>query len=311
MRLSLKELMVVVTFAAVGCAALKYASSSMLLVMQALTGLVLVGMLVTAVVDRGGRQAFAIGFTAVAMFYGLVLVCDNKAGAGFWNGAFGTKRAAAALHEAIVTYRWRNQSSQELHTGPLLGISQGESQMYRWEPTSAPPGRLAAAPDDGPDGEEQAGGIRPDEEHQALAEKLRQEIEAAGFDPSGTVTPVRSAIVAGNRRSGRRGLGATRIEQVNFFMDLVQMDDSQRQAFVAREPERALNLARVMETWNGMDFLSAELLGYEQVWYKREQVPWGAHLEWAAVCLWTLLLGYVGGLFGRFVYGRRSEEVRK
>jgi hypothetical protein len=58
--------------AAVGFAGLKFASSGMRALVQAMAGAILLMFLVKSVIDRGERQAFAIGFIICALTYSLV-----------------------------------------------------------------------------------------------------------------------------------------------------------------------------------------------------------------------------------------------
>jgi hypothetical protein len=90
MRISLRELMIVVAVAAIGLAGLKFASTEMRTVIEALTGLLLFGLLVTAVVDRGSRQAFAAGFVLCTVLYLVVAYVDTVRGtANYSTRAFG------------------------------------------------------------------------------------------------------------------------------------------------------------------------------------------------------------------------------
>src|SRR5688572_29076867 len=69
MRISLRELMIVVAMAAVGLAGLRFASSGMQPIVQAMTGILLLFFLVRAIVDVGVARAFAIGFVICSLAY--------------------------------------------------------------------------------------------------------------------------------------------------------------------------------------------------------------------------------------------------
>jgi hypothetical protein len=114
MRISLRELMIFVAVAAVGLAGLKFASSGMLPIVQALTGLLLAGFLVKAIVDQGSRRAFAIGFMACASAYTLVLSWTLYRTPGSADeavrvtpvGTFGTTTVLEQMYKVFVTQRW-------------------------------------------------------------------------------------------------------------------------------------------------------------------------------------------------------------
>jgi hypothetical protein len=69
-RLSLRRLLALVAVAAVGCVALKYANAWWVAGVAAFTLLAFMASVVVALVDRGPRQAFAIGFAVCAAIYG-------------------------------------------------------------------------------------------------------------------------------------------------------------------------------------------------------------------------------------------------
>lgn len=69
-RISLRSLLALVALVAVGCVALKYANAWWVGVVATITLLAFMAAVVVAFVDRGPRQAFAIGFAACAAIYG-------------------------------------------------------------------------------------------------------------------------------------------------------------------------------------------------------------------------------------------------
>jgi hypothetical protein len=77
-RISLRELLLLVTLVALAIASLKYASELWLAIVA---GLAMIAFFVTgivAVVDRGPRQAFAIGFALTMIAYGLMLTSGQN-----------------------------------------------------------------------------------------------------------------------------------------------------------------------------------------------------------------------------------------
>jgi hypothetical protein len=119
MRISLRELMLVVAAVAVGMAGLKYASSGMLPVVQAMTGVILLAMLVRAIVDRGRGQAFAIGFLISGLGYALVAhFSDRLLPATTWpvyerkiTSSFPPTQLWLRLCPSLATYRWINTNT--------------------------------------------------------------------------------------------------------------------------------------------------------------------------------------------------------
>ena len=72
-RISLREFLLLVTTFTIACAALKYANGYWLAVVSLATLLAFIAATVVAVVDRGPRQTFAVGFlVAVAIYAGLI-----------------------------------------------------------------------------------------------------------------------------------------------------------------------------------------------------------------------------------------------
>jgi len=77
-RFSLRELLLAVTFIAVGCAALKFAGDAWMIAISSFTLLLFMAAVVIVLVGRGPRQAQAIGFVACALIYGVILTFVPK-----------------------------------------------------------------------------------------------------------------------------------------------------------------------------------------------------------------------------------------
>jgi hypothetical protein len=74
LRVSLREAFIFVALVALATASLKYANDTWISIVAAIMMLSFFVALIIAVVDRGPRQAFAIGFVLVAAAYGYLVV---------------------------------------------------------------------------------------------------------------------------------------------------------------------------------------------------------------------------------------------
>lgn len=99
-RLSLRELLVLVALLAAACVVLKFASPVVATLMAGLTLLVCGVMAVFAFLDRGSRQAFAIGFTVIAVGFTYVLKTYNNDGR---DGTLPTQQLLLLLHRQVAT----------------------------------------------------------------------------------------------------------------------------------------------------------------------------------------------------------------
>jgi hypothetical protein len=118
LRFSLREVLLVLAFVALGCAALKYAGGLWLSVLSAGVLLLFMGAAVVAAVDRGHRQAKALGFALCMAIYG-ILFWSAPATSPNQNpeldphaGSLPTSKALAPLFSAIV-----KRSYHDLTTG--------------------------------------------------------------------------------------------------------------------------------------------------------------------------------------------------
>jgi hypothetical protein len=105
-RISLREMLALVAFVALAIASLKNATDVWLAFVAAATMLTAFAALIVAVIDRGPRQAFAIGFSLVFAGYWAMLVYGVQADAelNFSSGRMPTtlllRRAYASMREA-------------------------------------------------------------------------------------------------------------------------------------------------------------------------------------------------------------------
>jgi hypothetical protein len=108
-RVSLRELLLLVALTAAAAASLRYASDGWLALISALAMLALFAAAIVAIVDRGQRQAFAIGFAIVLAGYHLLLINGE-----FMPGARApTTMSLTLLHESINQNRWINSDTGE------------------------------------------------------------------------------------------------------------------------------------------------------------------------------------------------------
>ena len=122
-RPSLRQLLVVVVLLAAAWAALKFASPLLAGVVTAVALLVCGVMAVYAFVERGRRQAFAIGFTVIAAGFTYV---QNAYDDGSRYGVMPTEQLLTLLHRQMAT-KW------------MYDLSTGE-RVRRMQPSDASPG---------------------------------------------------------------------------------------------------------------------------------------------------------------------------
>ncbi len=77
-RMSLREILVLVAMVALAISSLKYAEDTWLALVAGVTMIAFFVVLIVAVVDRGPRQAFAIGFALTMFAYGLILMTGQR-----------------------------------------------------------------------------------------------------------------------------------------------------------------------------------------------------------------------------------------
>jgi hypothetical protein len=271
MQISLRELMLVVAIAAVGCAGLEYASHGMLPIVQGMAGILLLVLLVRAVVGRGASQAFAVGFVCCSLFYLVVLTLALTTpilNASI--GTFGTASVLAKLHKVIMSQEWTNSvTGKPDRSFQPLEAEKDASQVFRIE-------------------------IKP-----LPAEEDRE--EEAG-------SPARSSKAADTAatRGGRR-IAVTRNTMMN------QLTPQQQQEYASAPSGRQREIYEAFRDLQGQAaILSGQPLStISRVIYTRRDVPWIQDFQTVGYCLWTLAIGYAGGLVARLVYARRVAVPSK
>jgi uncharacterized membrane protein YgcG len=102
LRISLRELLTLVAIVAVGCVALKYANEYWVAVISFIMILAVMAAAIIALVDRGPRQASAIGcLSALAIYAALLYACKPELDP--YDGTLPTTRLMRPLFEAMST----------------------------------------------------------------------------------------------------------------------------------------------------------------------------------------------------------------
>ena len=122
-RISLRELLVLVALIGVGCAALKSASSTWWTALSALALLAVMGFALVAALDRGARQAFALGFVICVSVYAVLLATQASIGGSgtstsqefdHYSGYLPTTRLLGPLFEAIASSSYHDKQTGEV-----------------------------------------------------------------------------------------------------------------------------------------------------------------------------------------------------
>jgi hypothetical protein len=111
-RLSLRELMVLITLSALVVVSLRFATPAWETVVASIAVVALALAVIVSLVDRHARQAFAIGFAASMILYGVVLAVESFSSPGTnpeFNpdtGTLPTTRLLRPVFVAITKTRW-------------------------------------------------------------------------------------------------------------------------------------------------------------------------------------------------------------
>lgn len=112
-RISLRELLLLLALCAVAIVSLRYASGPWQLVVFTITMVAAFVAAIVAVVDRGARQAFAIGFALSMALYGLIFLYGSARATDGRNlelnpqaGRLPTSRLLEPVYKALVEVRW-------------------------------------------------------------------------------------------------------------------------------------------------------------------------------------------------------------
>src|SRR6185436_5069376 len=100
-RISLRQLLILVTAVALAIVSLKYATPTWRIIIGLTTLLTFVAVGVVGIFDRGPRQAFAVAMALVMLFYGLLLV----PGLGLQQ-QLPTSQLLLSLHKQVYNPKW-------------------------------------------------------------------------------------------------------------------------------------------------------------------------------------------------------------
>jgi hypothetical protein len=279
MRISLRELMIVVAVAAVGLAGLKFASTWMLSVVQAMTGIFLTAFLVRAIVDRGRNQAFALGFVAAGLLYLASLgAIFEREGPKTPMGGFGTSGVLFELHSLVATPQWVDVNSLKI---------KADLQPTNAELNAGTAVRIELAP------------FTPE------AGELQKETASAS-NQAEVETPAEPTSGAGRGRGRGRG----RFTPTNFGNFPASLTPQQQAEYLAAESGLRNHYDNIIQNPQAQAALATgrPISSIYQRTYRHESVPRLFPFQMAGYCLFTLIVAYAGGHLAQYVYTRRTEQ---
>jgi hypothetical protein len=267
MRISLRELLIVVAVAALGCAAMRFSSGVLRPLMQLVTAAVVLGCLLRVIFERGARQVTAAGFLVCALLYGLAAhIQDVDAFGPIFrssrdrleiDSASLPTRALLALHTSIIGYQWVNAR---------------DGSPLDFDPTAKPDG----------------GGTNtgePSTEELVLQDSRQRLRFGRSGDPSGT------------RRGSRSGRGGP--EPRRSFEESRRLRDMQNIASTMEESLRSSNLDEA-----AVDRALLTAMRNNATYEYRPRAPL-RDIVVVGHSLLMLIVGYCGGQFAALVYRRR------
>ena len=120
-RFSLRELLLLIGFVAIACVSLKYAGFVWILILSAAVLLFFMSAVVVALVDRGRRQAAAIGFAAVVAVYAVLFWSSplepntsESRELYSYSGRLPTTKALHPLARVLVRDTWVDSAGNEI-----------------------------------------------------------------------------------------------------------------------------------------------------------------------------------------------------
>jgi hypothetical protein len=302
MRISLRELMIVVAVAAVGLAGLKYASTtSMHIAVQALSGALLLAFLVRAAVDRGHGQAFAIGFVFCALAY-LIASVVSATTVSLATGNFGTSAVLSWLYPMIETPAWYNEATGQLAANfqvkDPLEVDNGRAtrvELKDWSPEKS-------ARVDEKDATNSPG------ETSAVSQEIEETSDVSGAQGEVPGFGRRRGAQAGTNAGGARGRSGRGRGRVA-IVPPQELTPQQLQEYTAADDDRKIEIWNIVRAPEGQAAVLSgrPLSAIDFVTYLRRTRPTYDDFQRVGTCLWMLLVGYAGGLYARFVYARRTR----
>lgn len=103
-------MLVIVALIAFALASFRYANDSWAVLILGFTMVAVFAAAIIAIVDRGARQGFAIGFTLIAAVYGLLLILGATE-FDQYSGRWPTTRLLRPLHSAMDRSEWINTAT--------------------------------------------------------------------------------------------------------------------------------------------------------------------------------------------------------
>jgi hypothetical protein len=122
LRVSLRECLALVAAVAVSCAALKYANGYWLSALSIVLFLTVMAAAIIALVDRGSRQATAMGFLTGVLMYAVLVQTQDRVSQAY--GTLPTTDLTWRIYAAMSTSWYEEQSTgkrvEELPTGAII-----------------------------------------------------------------------------------------------------------------------------------------------------------------------------------------------
>jgi hypothetical protein len=275
MTISRRELLTLLAFAAAAMISLKFASGWMLPFVKAATGLALICFAVRAAVDRGSRQAFAIGFTLSALAFAAATFVDGpRTREKDPARMFGTDRVLQGLHSAVATHVWYRDS---LGVEPLVIVPGFESEVpagIDW--VARIEKSVTVSPTESGHSEETA------TPRSTIVLKQLSESELTFSPPADFAAYMPSELLTAEQVSEYQAFDMNRRHLVMMILNT----DAGRKAVSEGTPLSALNIAT----------------------YAVADRPYYHHFQSVGYSLVALLLGYIGGSFARCVYQARQKQ---
>jgi hypothetical protein len=144
-RISVRELLVVVALIALAIVSLKYVTEGWRTAVYSITMALFMVAAIVAVVDRGARQAAAIGFVLTATIYGFIVTngskndVDKNIEFNILDGHLPTTRFTRYFRQPVTTIRYLDSRRQELINYDPENRPRGVDHTYFREITSPDP----------------------------------------------------------------------------------------------------------------------------------------------------------------------------
>lgn len=139
LRISLRQLLLLVVVFAIGCLALKYANSAWQAVFSAVVLLSFMIGAIVALIGRGAEQCFAIGFVTCVLIYVTVVHASDNSEFDPYSGKLLTSKAMKPIYQQLSTQVTIDFSTgRPVPTGNLPAVPSG-TVVAPGQPLYAPP----------------------------------------------------------------------------------------------------------------------------------------------------------------------------